>query len=279
MKNGRKENRDQVSGNREEDSDQESEDSVESQAPRAESAKPLVWMAKKVVITGHDLCYHDYSMRHEWEYAVKTLKVEGSNIATNGRNSVKAKATLTSDAQLNLDFTGGPDIANQDTRATLKITGVPLTDFDALCRNYTGYALDGGEMNVESTLDVTSGQMTGNNKIVIEHPRVGKKEKFSKAPYKDLPIKLGVHLLTSAQDMIVLEVPVKGDARSPKFDFGKVVSRALLKVFFGPLMGVNDGDKRISTEEMEELQELLGESAADVAVSAGDSTELTEIVE
>ena len=243
-------------------------------------AKPLVWMAKKVLITGHDLTYHDYSMRHDWEYAIKTLKVEGNNIATNGRNTAKLNATLTSDAQLNIDFTGGPDMATQDTRATLKLTGVKLSDFDALCRNYTGYALDGGDLSIASTLDVTSGQMVGNNKIVIEHPRVGKKDRLCKAPYKDVPVKLGVRLLTSAQDMIVLEVPVSGDARSPKFSFSKVISRALVKVFFGPLMGVNDRDNGIiSTEELEELQELLGETAADVAVSAGDSVEFSEVVE
>ena len=210
------------------------------------NAKPIVWMAKKVRINAHDLTYHDYSMKNEWEYAIKTLDIEGSNIATNGRNSVTAKATLLNDAQLKADFVGGLDLANQDTRLNLKLTGVQLQDFDALCRNYTGYPLEGGDLSLESHIDVISGKMDGTNKIVIDHPRVGKKERFSKAPYKNIPVRTGFKILTSAQDVIVLDVPVKGDAKSPKFSFRKVIGRALLKVFFGPLMGVNDRDKMIN---------------------------------
>ena len=239
--------------------------------------KPIVWMAKKVRINAHDLTYHDYSMKNEWEYAIKTLEVEGSNIATNGRNSVTAKATLKSDAQLKADFVGGLDLANQDTRMNLKLTGVQMGDFDALCRNYTGYPLEGGVLSLESHIDVTSGKMDGTNKIVIDHPRVGKKERFSKAPYKNIPVRTGFKILTSAQDMIILDVPVKGDAKSPKFSFRKVIGRALLKVFFGPLMGVNDRDKMINEEELKEMQELLGDT--DVTVAAGDSIPLTEISE
>lgn len=222
------------------------------------ASRPLVWMAKKVKVTGQNLTYHDYSMKNEWEYAIQSLSVEGTNIATNGRNSVKAKATLSSDAQLNMDFTGGPDLATQDTYMTLKLKGVKLSDFDALCRNYTGYPMEGGDMSLDSHIEVVGGQMKGENKIIIDHPRVGKKEKFSKAPYKNIPVRAGFKLLTSAQDMIVLDVPVKGDAKNPKFSFRKVIGRALLKVFFGPLMGVNDR-KSVSEEEMQEMQELLNE--------------------
>lgn len=232
-------------------------DTIVPEQPKSAS-KPLVWMAKKVKITGHDLTYHDYSMKDEWEYAIKTLTVDGSNIATNGRNSIKLNATLTSDAQLDLDFTGGLDMANQDTRADLKLKGVNISDFSALCRNYTGYPIEGGDLSVVSHLDVVSGALNGTNRIIIDHPKIGKKEKFSKAKYKNIPVRLGFKMLTSAQDMIVLDVPVSGDARNPKFNFRKVVGRALLKVFFGPLMGVNDR-KSVSEEEMEEMQELLGE--------------------
>ena len=172
---------------------------------------------------------------------------------------------MTGDAKLKADFVGGLDMATQDTRANLKLTGVNLRDFDALCRNYTGYPLEGGNLKLDSHLDVVSGKMKGTNKIVIDHPRVGKKERFSKAKYKNIPVRTGFKLLTSAQDMIILDVPVTGDAKSPKFSFRKVIGRALLKVFFGPLMGVNDRSN-LSPEELEEMQELLGEDSIPMAV-------------
>lgn len=272
---------------------EEATDSVEtSKAQEVEPStdKPLVWMAKKVLITGHDLMYHDYSMKHEWEYGIQTLEITGDNIATNGRNAVKIDATLTSDAKLKLDFIGGTDLAHQDTRAELKMTGVQLRDFSALCRNYTGYPLNGGDLRVDSRMDVVSGKLKGTNRIIMNHPRVGRRDLMTKAKYKDVPVRLGVKMLTSAQDIVVLDVPVTGDATNPKFNLNKVIGRALLKVFFGPMMGVNDR-KNLSEEEIEGLLEILGEDApslsndtmaqlpADVTTHAGDSSVLSEISE
>lgn len=256
---------------------------------QAKSGKPLTWMAKKVTLTGHDIIYHDYSMKHNWQYGIKTLRVDGQNVAGNGRNSIQLSATLPNDGKIKADVVGGLDLKRQDTRMNLKMTGVHLEDFNDLCRNYTGYPLDGGILAVESHMDVTSGKLKGNNIIEIDHPRVGRKERFSKAPYKNIPVRAGMNLLTSAQDMILLEVPVTGDATSPKFDFRKVISRALLKVFFGPLMGTKDRDKSISKEELQELEELLsedttslgedasGQVSADVAMTTRDSVGLTEV--
>ena len=251
--------------------------------------KPIVWMAKKARVTGHDLTYHDYSMKHDWEYAIKTLEVTGSNIATNGRNTVSMKATLPGDATMQADFTGALDLAKYDTRMDIKVRGVQLSDFDALCRNYTGYLLEGGDLTIDSHLDVVSANLKGTNRIEIDHPRVGKKERFTKAPYKNIPVRTGFKMLTSSQDMILLDVPVSGNVNNPKFSLRKVISRALLKVFFGPLMGLNDRDKSINEAEQKQLQELLGEDAgsavdstqteADVAVTASDSVGLTEISE
>ena len=265
-------------------------DSLNDAPASPNDAKPLVWMAKKVKITGHDLMYHDYSMKHEWEYGIKTLELSGDNIATNGRNAVQLNATLSSDAKINADFVGGLDLATQDTRLTLKIGGVQLSDFSALCRNYTGYPIDGGVLSLDTKMNVTSGMLKGDNTIVIDHPRIGKRERFSKAKYRDIPVRAGVSLLTSAQDMIVLQVPVSGDAKNPKFKLNKVIGRALLKVFFGPLMGVNDR-KMVSSDEWREMQSLLGDDSvslgndsvaqlpADVATHAGDSTVLSEVSE
>lgn len=264
-------------------------DTTSAPAKESEEDKPLVWMAKNVRITGHDLTYHDYSMKHDWEYAIKSLAIEGQNIATNGRNSATLEATLTGDAQLKADFIGGLDMGTQDTRANLKLTGVNLKDFSALCRNYTGYPLDGGDLTLDSHLDVKNGKLKGNNRIEIDHPRVGKKDRFTKAPYKNIPVKAGFQLLTSAQDIILLDVPISGDAKNPKFNFGKIIGRALLKVFFGPLMGVNDRDKSVNAAELKQMNDLLGEdsvlfrvdtvSTANVASTAGDSVGLSEVSE
>ena len=257
-------------------------------APK-QASKPLVWMAKRVTLTGHDITYHDYSKKNDWTYSIKTLNVKGQNIASNGRNSVNLQATLQNDGQIKADVVGGLDLKNQDSRMDLRISGVHLEDFSALCRNYTGYPLEGGILMLDSHMEVANAKLSGNNRIEIDHPRVGKKEKFSKAPYKNIPVRLGFSLLTSAQDIILLDVPVSGDVTNPKFNLRKVIGRAVLKVFFGPLMGVNDRNKSLTEAELKEMQELLsdetdslsndttGNLTTDVAMTAGDGAGLSEV--
>ena len=268
-------------------------DSIETpiEVENPKSANPLVWMAKHVTLTGHDISYHDYSMEHKWSYAIQTLRVDGQNVASNGRNAIQLKATLPNEGTINLDFKGGPDLKNQDTQADMKVRNVQIKDFNDLCRNYTGYPIDGGLLTIDSHLDVVSAQLNGTNRIEIDHPRVGKKEKFTKAPYKNIPVRLGFQMLTSAQDIILVDVPVKGDVTNPKFKLSKVIGRALLKVFFGPLMGLNDRDKSVNEAELREMRELLGEDSVlfsndtvgdlttDVAMTAGDSARLAEVSE
>ena len=277
----------------EETADSVSADSIETpvEVKKPRTTKPLVWMAKRVTLTGHDISYHDYSMKHNWEYAIEMLRVDGQNVASNGRNAIKLQATLPNEGSVNLDFKGGLDLKNQDTQADLKVRGVHIEDFSALCRNYTGYPLDGGMLTIDSHLDVVSAKLNGTNHIEIDHPRVGRKDLLTKAPYKNIPVRLGFKMLTSAQDIILIDVPVKGDVTNPKFKLSKVIGRALLKVFFGPLMGVNDRNKSVSEAELREMQQLLGEDslslgndtvgdlATDVAMTAGDSARLTEVSE
>jgi len=228
--------------------------------PNVEEPLPITWMAKKVILNGHDLTYSDYSMPNQWSYAIKTLDVEGENVANNGRNSIRLNATLTGNAKLKADFVGGLDMKREDTRIKMSLTGVRLTDFDALCRNYTSYPLEGGVLSLQSKMDVKRAQMNGTNHIEIDKPDVGMKDLSSDAPYKNIPLQLGFKMLTSAHNMIILDVPVTGDVSNPQFSFRKVVGRAIGKVFFGPLMGAGDRRKsKVSEEEMAEMQLLMGE--------------------
>ena len=237
-------------------------DSLNDATPSPNDDKPLTWMAKKVILTGHDLSYSDSSMPNSWNYAIKKLNVTGDNVSNNGRNSIKLNATLTGGAKLKADFVGGLDMKRQDTRMTLTLSGVRLTDFDPICRNYTSYPLEDGILSIQSKLDVKKARLNGNNHIEIDHPKVGMKDLKSDAPYKNIPLQLGFHMLTSAQNMILLDVPVTGDVSNPKFSLRKIIGRALGKVFFGPLMGTGDRKKsELSEEELQEMKFLLGEDS------------------
>ena len=242
-------------------------------------------------LTLDDVLFIDRSGAHEWRYGMKNVHVAGSNLTSDGITRLSLDAATATGGTVKGSLDGDLDLAKRDTKITLQMRGINIADFDALCRNYTGYPIEQGMLLLDSKIDVISGQMKGNSRIEIDHPRIGKKERGTKAPYRNVPVRMGFMTLTSAKDMILLDVPVAGDANNPKFSFRKVVGRALLKVFFGPLMGLKDRDKSITEEELREMQELLGddpdlfgedpvrEVSADIATPASGSVGFSEIGE
>ena len=223
----------------------------------SKGSKPLVWQAKTAVLTGHDISYEDYSMAHNWRYAIKTLRVEGKNVSSNGRNILKMNATLTHNAKMKAEFVGGLNIKKQNTRFSLSLENVNLKDFDAACRNYTGYPIESGVMKLENNMNFVSGQLEGNTKIVIDNAQVGHREKFSKAPYKNLPVRSTVKMLTDSENKVILNAPVQDDATRKNFALGKVLTKSLLKVSFGRMMTTKSKKDKISQEEKDQIEKLL----------------------
>ncbi|MBR1563805.1 MAG: DUF748 domain-containing protein [Paludibacteraceae bacterium] len=239
----------------------------------SKSSKPLVWQARTAILTGHDITYQDYSMDYDWCYAIKSLLVEGKNVASNGRNSLRASATLTSNARLKGEFTGGLNFKRQNTRISLSLQNVDLRDFDAACRNYTGYPIISGILNLESQMNFISGQLDGNTKIIIENAQVDKREKGTKAPHKTLPVRSTVKMLSDSENRVIINAPVSADATRKKFNFVKILSKSLMQASFGRMMTTKNRKDKISEEELEEIRHVLSDDPASVEQDTSDQQE------
>lgn len=220
---------------------------------------PLTWEARYLRISGQDVGFEDYSMRKSVEYTINDFTLSGEDVTAQGHNSLRLVAHAGKQATLNATFTGGTDVKHGQHTLNIRLTGVDIKDFSQYAEYYFGYPLNNGVLAFQSTATVNNGYLNSNNKITIDHPEVGKKMKLRKPKIKNVPLKLGVEMLTSAQNMMVLEVPVSGNINSPKFRFGKVVGRAIAKVFFGPLMGIRDNRDAMSQDEAAEITKLVGE--------------------
>jgi len=223
-----------------------------------QASQPVVWMAKTAVLTAHDIVYYDDSKKSKWTYAIKSLLAEGKNVASNGRNSLKINATLTHDAKLKADFVGGLDVKRQDTRFNVTLSNVNLKDFSPLCRNYTGYPIEAGILYAETHMDFTSGKLAGNTRIVIDDPTIGKKEKLSKAPYRNLPVRSTFQKLVDSDNRVNINAVVSADATKKNFSFKKVFVKSLLKETFGRMMATKSKKDKISDEERQAIENLIG---------------------
>jgi len=223
------------------------------------NGKQLVWLAKEAVLNAHDLTYYDYSMKRNWSYAIKTLRAEGHNVSSNGRNLLKINATMTNNAKLKMDFVGSLNVKKHDTRFNLTLTNVNLKDFDAACRNYTGYPIESGMLHLDSHMEFVRGQLTGNTKIVIDNTEIGQREKLTKAPYRNIPVRSTFRRLEDSNKRVIINAPVKGDANKKSFSLSKIVIKSLVKETFGRMSATRSMKDKISKEEKQEIQRILRE--------------------
>jgi outer membrane protein OmpA-like peptidoglycan-associated protein len=118
-----------------------------------------------------------------------------------------------------------PMSARQYSKADVSLKDFDLKPVSPYSGKFVGYNIDKGTLHLDLKYQVEDDQVNGNNVIYIDQLKLGEKVDSPHAP--NLPIKLGVALLKDKKGRITVQVPVEGDVKDPRFNFGKAVQSAL----------------------------------------------------
>ena len=110
----------------------------------------------------------------------------------------------------------------------LRFRGLDMARLTPYSGTYAGYAIEDGVMTVDLRYGLENNRLQGNNQIVIDQLQLGERIESSKA--LDLPLRLGIALLTDSNGVIDLAVPVSGDVNNPQFSLGSVIAGAFVNL-------------------------------------------------
>ncbi|HBX71870.1 MAG TPA: hypothetical protein DEG86_02690, partial [Halieaceae bacterium] len=110
----------------------------------------------------------------------------------------------------------------------LRFRGLDMARLTPYSGTYAGYAIEDGVMTVDLRYGLENNRLQGNNQIVIDQLQLGERIESSKA--LDLPLRLGIALLTNSNGVIDLAVPVSGDVNNPQFSLGSVIAGAFVNL-------------------------------------------------
>jgi hypothetical protein len=146
-------------------------------------------------------------------------------------------STAKSRAQVQLE-------GNVDADGLAKIEGeinvfdpVAFTDIDMTFQNvemsgltpysgkFAGRKIDSGKLSLNLGYKIDNGQLRGDNQIVVDKLKLGQRVESPEAV--NLPLDLAVALLQDANGVIDIGLPVQGDLKDPKFNFGQLIGKAL----------------------------------------------------
>jgi len=93
---------------------------------------------------------------------------------------------------------------------------------------YVGHSINQGEVDINLDYEIVNSKLVGGNRFVTSGLELGERVEGDRVV--DLPIKLGVSLLTDKNGQITLEFPIEGDLDDPNFGLGNAVSEAIKEI-------------------------------------------------
>ena len=131
-------------------------------------------------------------------------------------------------APVRIEAGGQPFAADPRTTLTLDFHGLDIATMTPYSGTYAGYAIDSGSLSTTLRYRLDGEQVDGQNRFVISQMRLGEAIESDRA--LQLPLKLGLALLTDTRGVIDLDIPISGDVNDPEFSIGRVIGRAIANV-------------------------------------------------
>ena len=111
------------------------------------------------------------------------------------------------------------------TDVVLAFRNLELTSLSPYVAKFAGYRIAGGRLALDLEYKVIDGKLVGENKFVLRQVELG--EKVDSPGALDLPLELAIAVLTDADGVIDVGLPVSGDLNDPKFDYGAIIGKAI----------------------------------------------------
>jgi len=119
---------------------------------------------------------------------------------------------------------------------TAEAANQDLIAFSPYSGRYAGYRISKGQAALQVDYKIQNNKINGKNHIVIQHLTFG--EKVDSPEATDMPVRLGVALLSDKNGVMDLDIAIEGDLNDPEFSIGsliwKIIKNLLGKAISAP---------------------------------------------
>ena len=245
-----------------------------------------------VTLHGCSAAYTDRTLTPPFTMAVDPVdgSVEGISTAATAGAAIAIDGLVRSGGDLHLE--GEMDLfdVKRLTDLAIDIRQADMPPASPMAVRYVGHPINQGEVDISLDYEIVNSKLVGGNRFVTQDLELGDRVEGDRAV--DLPIKLGVSLLTDKNGRITLEFPIEGDLDDPDFGLGnaiggavKEITKELTKSPFRILgkLGGGSGDEDFGHIEFEAGSAELGNNATEklttLVVGADQRPELVLLVE
>ena len=187
--------------------------------------KPFILIINDLQIANTNFDFIDNSLPQPFNYTISDICVSSTNFNLTKQNTIEANAVLQNSGKLKLKWIGSiEDISNQNISVFLN--NIDLQSFTPYSLAMFGNPITNGHISIQSQNVIINNRLKGTNKVSIFQPQIGDKDKSVKAEY-NVPLKMGLYILTDKNGKVDLDLPISGNIDSPDFSYGKIIIKTL----------------------------------------------------
>ena len=205
----------------------------DSQPPRASSApaptqgNPIPIRVDSVALAGCSVALTDRRLRPPYTVTVERIQgtVKGISSSAKAPAQVEIAAAVRSGGAVTVK--GAIDLfqLGRATDLQLGVQKVEIPPLSPFSVHYLGYPVTKGHIDLGLDYKIKDQHLKGSNHIATQDLTLG--DKVEGEGKVNLPIKLGVSLLTDKDGRITLDFPVEGRLDDPKFGVGTAIGGAI----------------------------------------------------
>ena len=189
---------------------------------------PWSFSLPAIILTGSEVDFMDESLPIQFRTVIGDMEGEILNIDSQPGSiaTVDIEGSVDKYAPVALKGTVSPFDTPLALDLTLAFNSVDMALLSPYSGTYAGYAIDRGLLDLDLEYTLQDNRLQGKNAIRIDKLKLGEKIDSNKAV--DLPLELALAIMTDANGVIDMQVPVSGDVTRPDFELGSVITKAVL---------------------------------------------------
>lgn len=204
----------------------EEPETVQTKAEQAGSPPPQIKL-DSVTLQGGHINFSDYMAQPNFTASMKDLA--GSVTGLSSKEGTRAKMHLKGfhGQSSPLDISGNINPLAQKKYIDLNISfqDIELSNFTPYSSRFLGYKIEKGKLILDLEYLIDGKKLNSENRVRLDNLTLGERVESNEAT--NLPIGLAISLLKNSDDVIDLDLPVKGELDDPEFKIGSIILKML----------------------------------------------------
>ncbi len=202
-------------------------------APPAEPEKgadqPMVPITiKAITLQGGTVVFSDQFIQPHFETEMLELggNISGLSSEELARADIFLAGRLEDHSPLKITGKINPLTRDRFSDVSIEFRDIDLSPFSPYTGKYIGYKLEKGKLTLILNYRLSQNTLVAHNKIKFNRLELG--EKVESETAINLPVKLGLAILSDSEGNVELDLPVSGSVDDPEFSLGSIVFKAIV---------------------------------------------------